>query len=82
MEVPSSQIFHQKPDCISFLSMQLKNNTCIVIIVTDVIIVKVRRNSSKRGRFYIPAHDHRPEAGNAQPSLAREGVDEVDGWDD
>ena len=28
------------------------------------------------------AHNHRPEAGNAQPSLAREGVDEVDGWDD
>ena len=30
----------------------------------------------------LPAQNHRPEAGNAQPSLAREGVDEVDGWDD
>ena len=36
--------------------MQLKNNTCIVIIVTDVIIVKVRRNSRKRRPFYIPTH--------------------------
>ena len=63
MEVPISQIFHQKPDCISFLSMQLKNNTCLVIIVTDVAIGQVRRNSRKRRRFYIPARPRSPAEG-------------------
>ena len=84
MEVPSSQIFHQKPDYISFLSMQLKNNTCIVIIVTDVIIVKVRRNSRKRRPFYIPTHS--PTITGRRPemfSLPWPGkVSRSDGWDD
>ena len=66
--------FHQKPGCHSPMPVQLKNNTCIVIIVTDVAIGQVRRNSRKRRRFYIPARPRSPAEGrkcSAFPSQGR-----------
>ena len=46
MEVASCQRSRQRPNCYSCMSMQLKNNECIVSIVTDVAIGKVRLHGS------------------------------------